>query len=248
MFDNIYYNSLQNYSSPDNGHYGTRDETNWYASSHTFEKYPHITTGIPYLIAFPGVDFYEFNLTDQIVTFEFVSPLLGESPMYPIPATGSTDGYYAMIGHSDLTTTVGTHRHVGTYTHVAAGAQHLGINAAGTAFDVQTGHILPFRTYMTTTASPSPRRIVIRDGGQGTIDVPGSDDDVNIGDATEPTLLIHGEGTTIVVESNYDTELCLYTPEGRLIRVLSVANGTNRYEGFRPNVYILAGKKLRLTE
>lgn len=203
----------------------------------------------PYLVAFPGEDFYEFDLTDQKVTFEFISPRFGGTIRYPIPATGSSeiDNYTAFLGHPDLTTTVNGYSHVGTYTHVTAGASHLGINAAGTAFDVQTtGHILPFRTYMTTTASSSPHRIVICDGGQGAIDVP-LDEDINIGDLSEPTLLIYGQGTAIVVESNYDTELRIYTPAGRFVQTLHVTSGRNIYEGFHPDIYIVGGKKLRLT-
>lgn len=70
----------------------------------------------------------------------------------------------------------------------------------------------------------------------------------NIGDLAEPTLRVYGDGTTIVVESNYDTDLRVYSTAGRCIRELHVVSGPNRYPDFRPDVYIVGGVKLRLTE
>ncbi|MDO4210959.1 MAG: hypothetical protein Q4D23_04465 [Bacteroidales bacterium] len=237
-YKNTYYVGLPNYYD----WYDTRDdegadtmgnhEQAWYALPHTFDAYPRITQAIPYLIAFPGSGYYEFDLSytgpeaaDQLIVFE------GDGPI-------AVSDIEINEGHS--TTTVGSHVHVGTYLHKAS---QLGVNAAGSAFEAGET-ILPFRTYMTAT-TPSVRRIVIRGDKAEEIDVR---EDDNIGDLSEPTLYIYGDGTTIVVESNYDTELRVYTPAGRLMRTLNVTTGTNRYEGFRPDIYIVGGKKLRLTE
>lgn len=117
--------------------------------------------------------------------------------------------------------------------------RELGINAVGTAFE-SGSEVLPFRTYLTSSAAASPRRILIGEKAHE------EEDDETIGDLSKPELTVYAEGTTIVVKSNYETKLGVYSASGLLLRTLQVSKGTNLYGGFRPDIYIVGGTKLHL--
>lgn len=151
-YENFYYRNLPGYT----GYYDNRTEEgydengslggsySWYGTKHNFLDYPFQFHGVPYICAFPGDDFYEFSLEGQKVTFEVGHTVIAKSD----------------VDINDLgTTTAGTLRHVGTYQHITADASHLGINTQGSAFE-DNYDILPFRTYMTTTAGAHTPRFI----------------------------------------------------------------------------------------
>lgn len=138
-YENTYYRTLDGYV----GYVSDRDnESSWYELAHTFSNYPYIAQNTPYVVAFPGEGFYEFDLTNQVVTLE----------------TGETT-----IGISDdqaRASIVNGYGHVGTYLHVPASGSVYGMDDTGAGFETRR-EVLPFRTYMTTTTAPTRRYIAI---------------------------------------------------------------------------------------
>ncbi len=237
-YENDYYRNLPNYDD----YYGSRDDDEygdygytggdkaWYATKHYFAEYPYEFHGVPYLCAFPGNDFYEFSLEGQKVTFEVGTTLVAVSDVET---------------NTLSTTTVGTHKHVGTYQHVIADAQHLGINAVGSAFDEQTGHILPFRTYMTTTTVPAPQRIYINSSGEGEngeMENPGEESGGIIG--ALPGITVSPYKGFVKVESTYNHPVTLpvYNVLGMVIMKHVALPGTT-YLKLPEGVYIVHGQK-----
>lgn len=209
-YENNYYRHLSDYG----GYSDTRDDDNdgtdvigqhssdWYFTSHNFANYPRQNQGTPYLCAFPGEDFYEFSLGGQKIMFEKVGP--------------------SIIAVSDVdintysTTTANVHSHVGTYTHVPSDASHLGINGVGSAFEVTSGNILPFRTYMTTTSAPVKRRIEIAERFSEQISHDNNEGDEKMDDA----IHVYVNDNALVIESTIETTLPVYSLSG--VHVLDV--------------------------
>ncbi|MCQ2110917.1 MAG: hypothetical protein MJY79_05430, partial [Bacteroidaceae bacterium] len=246
---NSYFTSLFNYGD----HYNTRDEDGdetfidsdeeWYANSHTFTDYVPLTAEVPYIVAFPGNDFYEFSMESfyhtnaygkeeykQKATFESVKP-----------DDASIAASIGISDNSDMTTTVGTHNHTGTYLHQT---DKMGINATGTAFEANQP-ILPFRTYMTVSASSAPiRTIIISDGYSSLSDEEDEDPQEEMVGAEE--LRIWGDGLEIVVETACVRTLNVYASDGSLREVLHCQPGVNRFAMKNGGLYMVGRVKLLL--
>ncbi len=234
---NSYFTSLFNY----NNHYDTRDDEGddtmdshdnaWYAMSHTFKDYVPLTAAVPYIVAFPGDDFYEFTMESYYKDDEY-----GREE-YPQMATFESGATTIKVTDDDnATTTVGTHNHKGTYLHVSA---QYGINDGGTAFEYGK-EILPFRTYLPTETLPAkPQRVMIYDGMNAD-----SEDDLSL--SVGDKLKIYTQGNTIIVESNYDTTLKLYTVSGIYVKALQINAGVNKFNNIPSGLYIIGDKKVKI--
>ena len=218
----------------------SRDDLQWYKDSHSFSNYVYQTAGIPYLISFPGNDFYEFSMEGtgydtynhrksgdgQIATFDALPTV--ENPV-TIPIS---DG-------SISATTVGGHSHVGTYLHHDARESLYGIPADGDVIGAKfeaNQAILPFRTYMTTSNPGTTRSIWINSvGGTTSIDETFVEEELS--------LKIYGANGRLVIESNCDAELPVYNVSGSFVRRVVIRPGRNEYYGLTRGIYIINGKK-----
>lgn len=243
---NDYFTSLYNY----NDWYDTRDDEDddtmgnhakaWYAQSHTFADYVPLTAEVPYIIAFPGDDFYEFSMESvyndknagsygshtyrQMATFE-----CGETRI------GVTD-------ETQIKTSVGTVTHRGTFLHVEA---QLGINDKGTAF-VDNSPIVPFRTYMTVSnSSPAPTRAIMIWGEEWSEQI-GEEPEEPEDELGEEYLKIWAEGTDIIIETSSSRTLGLYRSDGVRMDVLHCSSGLNRFAQESGGFYFVGKKKLLL--
>lgn len=237
---NSYFTSLYSY----NDHYDSRDDEGadtmehhdeaWYAKSHTFKDYVPLTAAVPYIVAFPGDDFYEFSMESYYKEDEY------NSEAYPQMATFESGATTIKVTDDDVeTTTVGTHNHKGTFLHVSGSGQY-GINEGGTAFESSVGDILPFRTYLPAETLPAkPQRVMIYDGMNAD-----SEDDLSL--SVGDKLKIYTQGNTIIVESNYDTTLKLYTVSGIYVRTLQISEGVNKFNNIPSGLYIIGDKKVKI--
>ena len=206
----------------------------------------------PFIVSFPGEQFYEFNMTGQTITF------------------GAAD---ATIDVTDDATTYDEHD---SYKHYSAFLNNDGdgvyaINVDGVASD-RTGdkfesgkHVYPFRSYLTTgsalspnsmnaelTSYPSPLTsedyVLIADDIVKREKVLDGDisNDPDGGVTTESGLRVYALGKRIIVVSDYATTLPVHTISGALVRVLDVLPGTSTYSGFQQGVYVVDKKKIRL--
>ncbi len=197
---NTYFTSLFNY----NDHYDTRDDEGddtmdnhdkaWYAEAHTFNDYVPLTASVPYIMALPGDDFYEFSMESYYKTGEYGSESYKQKAIFETSNTKilvSDDNMYATVA--------GSYGHNGSFVHKAS---VWGIGTTGTAFETDQD-IVPFRTYM-TVSSPVKQCIYIYDD---TFDNGEEEKEIPEDEISGPMLQISAEGTSIVVKSTYDTKL-----------------------------------------
>ncbi len=241
---NDYFTSLFNY----NDWYDTRDDEGddtmgnhnkaWYAESHTFIDYVPLTAEVPYIVAFPGDDFYEFSMESYYKTAEY------GSVAYPQKAT--FEAANATIKVSDgnaVSTTANGYTHHGTFLHQAS---QLGLNAEGTAF-VDAQPIVPFRTYMTTISGPSPaptRTIVIWENGWH--EEIGEEPDEPEDDLGSGYLRVWAEGMSVVIETSERRRMRLFTSDGICREILICEPGKNWFPVTSAGIYFVENMKLLL--
>ena len=242
-FDNSFF--VDTYGK---NHYNSADNA-YYATSHTWDDYLPLTQSVPYIMSLPGKSYYEFDLTS-----EFYNRTNPSQPAQTV--TFSADGPVSIPVTEDMKTSLEGYAHTGTFIakETAQGSIY-GINATGTAFEDAAATILPFRTYIEKTATPSPGAKpyspyvsviniaetrgmdVITPEGGGQADVQPDGNYILIAPA--------GRGR-ISVESTFDTTIKVFTPSGQLYRILDVRQGSATYSGFQSGLYIVGKVKVRV--
>ena len=224
----------------------------YYATSHTYEDYPLLTSGVPYVVRFPGERYYEFDLSSK-----FYNNILNRSAA---AQTITFNAYGHDVSGTDVTvpvttsmaTTADGYAHCGTFAalEVKAGSVY-GMNDKGTAFDdaSSVATVMPFRTYMGLAEQQNRSRgmnsvIYIAEQKDADRILPalrGSDDETSVGDY----LKVRPVGQHRVrIESTQAQSLNVYTTTGQLYRVLDVQPGTSLYSGFQPGIYIFGTAKV----
>lgn len=211
------------------------------AANRSFEAYK------PYIVSFPGEQFYEFDMTGQTIAFaadDAVIAVTDDNVTANRAASKNSYYYYGAYLNNDG----------------KDGAYAIDVNGTGDRFD-NGQHIYPFRGYLTTgaeikgnsmnlafTGDTSNRYILIGDDlGKLEEVLDGDiDRDPDGGVSTDSGLRVYGVGQRIVVVSDYATTLPVYTATGALVRVLDVRPGTATYSGFKQGIYIVDQKKIRL--
>lgn len=242
-FDNSFF--VDTYGK---NHYNSADNA-YYSTSHTWDDYLPLTKSVPYIMSLPGKSYYEFDLTS-----EFYNRTNPSQPAQTV--TFSADGPVSIPVTTDMKTSLVGYAHTGTFIakETAQGSIY-GINATGTAFEDAAATILPFRTYIEKTATPSPGAKpyspyvsviniaetrgmdVITPEGGGQADVQPDGNYILIAPA--------GRGR-ISVESTFDTTIKVFTPSGQLYRILDVRQGSATYSGFQSGLYIVGKVKVRV--
>lgn len=245
------------------------EKNSYYNEPHTYSGYLPLTAGIPYVVRFPGVRYYEFDLSSK-----FYNSLLNKK------AEAQTITFHAYGEASDkaskkaivipITQNMGTENisgfsHRGTFTAQQVGNGILGMNDNGSAFVSASGSalastsgsalshttVMPFRTYMTPASQQAKVRStdatkVIRISETTGIDriepeANGNDEDTPAGEY----LLIRPIGAhRVSIESTYATQLKVFSTTGQLHRILDVQPGTATYSGFPDGIYIFGKSKI----
>lgn len=237
---NTYFTDLYHYTQ----WYDTRDDEGdddfgnhdhaWYAEAHEFTNYVPLTADVPYIVAFPGDDFYEFTMQSYYNSGYSLEPYRQKATF---EKTGNTS-----IGVSDdsyTTSTADSKQHTGTFLHIDEGASFLGINAEGNAFD-QNIAILPFRTYMAASDSSPARRYLIAEDGFSNDD---DDDDEDLD--VKPTLEVRIDGLEVTVSSSYPDSriLSVYTIGGQLVLHHEAQPGATHFRLPKSGAYIIGKRK-----
>ena len=245
------------------------EKNSYYNERHTYSGYLPLTAGIPYVVRFPGVRYYEFDLSSK-----FYNSLLNKK------AAAQTITFHAYGEASDeasrkaivipITQNMGTENisgfsHRGTFAAQQVANGTLGMNDNGTAFVSASGSalastsgsalshttVMPFRTYMAPASQQAKVRStdatkVIRISETTGIDriepeANGNDEDTPAGEY----LLIRPIGAhRVSIESTYATQLKVFSTTGQLHRILDVQPGTATYSGFPDGIYIFGKAKV----
>ena len=204
----------------------------------------------PFIVSFPGDQFYEFSMKDQTISF----------------GADNAEVKVTDLAVVDSATTASGYKHYGAYlnNNGETGAYAIKVGGEGDRF-VNGEAIYPFRSYLTKgsllagnsldadfnlqSSMVNADYILINDDlSQKLEDVLDGDieRDPDGGVSTPSGLRVYGIGTRLVVVSDFATTLPVYTSTGALVRVLDVRPGTATYSGFAQGIYIVDRKKIRL--
>ncbi len=256
VFDNPFF--INNYGD----RLYNKTDNPYYADSHTYSDYLLQVANVPYIVRFPGEQYYEFDLSSafynnitakkvaaQTVTFNAYGPENENAGKYGtgeinIPVTSAKDM---------ATTTDNGFSHHGVYVATNVASQEIyGMNADGTAFDDAStlSTVMPFRTYMTMAASRAKTRSavpsVINIAEPAGIDKISPDLDSNDEDSDNAnSFSVRPIGNhRVSIESTQAMLLDVYTAAGQLFRKLDIQPGTATYSGFPSGLYIFGKTKV----
>ena len=250
------------------GNYSYNQAANsYYANTHTYEGYPLLASGVPYIVRFPGEHYYEFDLSSefynsilgktekaQTLTFNAYGTEYASKKSHITETTGKKSDSAILI---PITSEMGTknvngYSHMGTFaaTNVAE-CRIYGMNEYGTAFndasDIKT--VMPFRTYITPASTkakshaayaPAIIRIAESTGIEKINPEFGNDDDDDSGNYLYVRPISEHR---VRIESTYATQLFVYNGIGQLYRILDIQPGIATYSGFQPGLYIFGRTK-----
>ena len=239
----------------------------YYANKHTYEGYPLLASGVPYIVRFPGERYYEFDLSSkfynsilgktekaQTITFNAYGTEYASKRAHITETTGKkSDGAILIPITSEMgTKNINGYSHMGTFaaTNVAEGSIY-GMNEDGTAFNDASAikTVMPFRTYITPASTmakshaayaPAIIRIAESTGIEKINPEFGNDDDDDSGNYLYVRPISEHR---VRIESTYATQLFVYNSIGQLYRVLDVRPGIATYSGFQPGLYIFGRTK-----
>lgn len=218
-------------------------QQNYYNAARNYEGYAHQQAGVPYIVGFPGSDYYEFDLSGtfvpqnsgtttpaklapQVITFASATGAninVSDTVMaQAVSVEGQAEENGATVkkpsGYSFKPNYLATNLAENSYV----------MNAEGDAFEIKASAVgVPFRPYFEVThatpASPAPARtkalaskLVIGNSDSDT-DNPGSA-------MADGTIRIWSENNTILIENNSSAAamLTVYTSGGQLIKHVNV--------------------------
>ena len=192
---------------------------NYYADEEReYEGYPYVEAYAPYIVAFPGERYYEFDMSGK-----FVPQNSGEDNRATLPAQTVTfiSKKGAVIGVTDdelNSTTIGNYSYTGAlHTHTALDNQYvISETGEGNGFD-KGGTIYPFRAYMTVQSNAAPHRILIG-GVSENIEQEPSQEVAGRG------LRIYSKGEAICIEStlDYATTVTIYSHSGQIVKRMTI--------------------------
>ena len=249
------------YNKNNNNDVGAGDDRNgedykvYYKDPRTYKNYPLQKPGTPYLIGFPGVSYFEFDLSGEWSTITTASPVpdkldqqiitFASKPNWQIKvsdteiATGKTktvkDGYAYVPNYLNK-------------TFESEGESYL-LNGDGNSFIKNDANatVSAFRPYI--VAAPSPTRSSETNNNGVEQVVFGSDDatefllhDNPVDDLSHGALNAYGKKGCIVVESTlrYTVDVSIYTPAGLLVTTIQVMpNETVETSIYNSGVYIV---------
>ena len=192
----------------------TDDYQLYYKNPRNYAGYAYLTTATPYIVAFPGSHYREFDMSGTFVpenTANRIDPLQ-KQVVTMVSAPGTT---IAVTDEEDRTKEVDGYRFVGTYQKENLSNSYL-INDAGDSF-VSGAESVPFRGYLVKTSGtqPPPKRIFISGAAE---------EDEPMEEVTNRGLTIYGKKDAIYIESTleYETTVTIYSLSGQVIARVKV--------------------------
>ena len=247
------------YNKNNNNGVGAGDDRNgedykeYYNTGHTYEDYPLQKPGTPYLIGFPGVSYFEFDLSGEWIAPTTASP----APVrldQQIITFASKPNWTIGISDTEIAagkTTKDGYAYVPNYlnkTFESGGESYL-LNSDGNSFikNAADATVSAFRPYI--VAAPSQTRSSETNNNSVEQVVFGSDDatefllhDNPVDDLSHGALNAYGKKGCIVVESTlrYTVDVSIYTPAGLLVTTIQVMpNETVETSIYNSGVYIV---------
>lgn len=228
------YYSYNDHSDANNDEY----QSYYSEEEREYADYPYVEAYTPYIIAFPGERYYEFDMSGK-----FQPKNSGENhPQLNAQIVTFISKEKAEVGVTDDMVAIkaaqaGNYSYIGAFMESENNGRYV-MDAAGSAF-VQEGAVMPFRGYIQPTSSGAqPRRILIGSAGK---------DEEPTQEISTRGLTIYGRGETIFIESTleYEAIVTIYSLSGQIVKRLTVQPMTKEVVPVSSRgVYIVNNKKI----
>lgn len=250
------YNAVSNsflYDTYYNKNY--RDDANaddyfeYYNTTRNYSDYIWTTMNVPYIVAYPGVAYYEFDMSGNFVAENTATPAPAKLDAQVVTYVSKEEQNIDIYKPSDLTSNVNGYILYGSYlnTPAAETGSFYKIDANGSGFAVSSDNTeaaVPFRVYLKASSQGAPTR------GDVLEYIPiGGDADYIAEQAPLRGLNIYGKNHVIYIESSLDFEtvVTVYSTSGQIIARVDVAPGaTVKVPVNATGVYIVNRKKVMI--
>jgi hypothetical protein len=232
-----------------------RDDANaddyfkYYNTTRNYSNYIWTTMNVPYIVAYPGDAYYEFDMSGNFVAENTATPAPAELDAQVVTYVSKENQNIEMYNPSDLTSDGNGYILYGSYlnTPAAETGSFYKIDANGSGFAVSNNNTeaaVQFRVYLKTNSQGAPTR------GDVLEYIPiGGDADYIAEQAPLRGLNIYGKNHVIYIESSLDFEtvVTVYSTSGQIIARVDVAPGaTVKVPVNATGVYIVNRKKVMM--
>ena len=191
------------------------DYQQYYKALRNYVGYAYLTKTTPYIIAFPGERYYEFDMSGNFVP-QNTATEIAKLDKQVVTMVSAPNTIIAVTDGEDRTKVVDNgYSLVGTYQKENLSNSYL-INDAGDSF-VSGAESVPFRGYLVKTSGTQapPKRIFISGAAE---------EDEPMEEVTNRGLTIYGKKDAIYIESTleYETTVIIYGLSGQVIARVKV--------------------------
>ena len=176
------------------------------------EGYPFIEAYTPYIVAFPGQNYYEFDMSGQFVPANTGGAIAKLSPQVVTFVSKERESIRVTDDAlAEQAKVLGAYSYTGALVNGTREDKYV-LDAVGSSFQNQSGDIVPFRAYMSVSANnaPAPRRIHI--GNVIEIEEP-------LEEMADYGITIYGGKDAIYIESTleHETVVTIYNLSGQVV-------------------------------
>ncbi len=216
----------------------------YYNGTREYSDYLLTTQNMPYIVAYPGVAYYEFDMSGKFVPGNTATPAPEELDKQIVTYVSVANQVIPVYNASGLVTSAGGYTLYGSYLNTDIADADYKVDATGAGFErVQNSDVaVPFRVYLKKNGSAAPTRGNVLDY----IPISGSEDYI-AEQAPLKGLNIYGRNNVIYIESalDYETMVTIYSTSGQIIARVKVAPGTTVKVPVNANgVYIANRQKI----
>lgn len=205
-----YYEHKDNKNDANNDKY-----QEYYKNERVYGGYPYIAAHTPYIVAFPGERYYEFDMSGKFQP-KNTGNTIAKLPAQVVTMVSVDNDIIPISDEALKSVGAGDYDYKGVFDNATVAGTTYVLNAQGSEFDMQSNaKILPFRAYMSGTAGAAPRRILIGNAAE--------EEEPEEG-ILERGLHIYGKKDAIYIESTLDCEavVVIYGISGQVISRVKV--------------------------
>ena len=213
----------------------------YYNTSRTYNGYPLLANGTPYLIGFPGATYYEFDLSgtfEALTTADDNPEKIGEQTISFVSDggyhVGVSDGETLGVtfnGYTFKTSYMNEMLEAGTNSYALSddGSQYVKVPAQTTppAEPVAPTRVAAFRPYFVKASGGNARQAdyILFDNANSSFG--DADSDPSNGEVPDGTLYIYAKTGKVVVESSLrnEADVSIYTTSGLLVSSFTIKPG-----------------------
>ena len=188
----------------------------YYNSDREYKDYVHLTATIPYIIAFPGERYYEFDMSGTFMP-QHTGGAINRLEKQVVTMVSEDTAQIAVSDYESKATAVGNYTFKGIYQNDNLINAYL-IDSEGGSFNTTTEvtKAVPFRGYLETSSSPAPPKRIFISGE--------AEENEPIEEITERGLTIYGKNQAIYIESTleYEAKVTIYSMSGQVVRHVTV--------------------------